>query len=289
MQRWYPLACSALVAGWSCVAFAQQGNDIVILSLADGQLRELVDEAGMNCGSPRWSPNDEWIAYDTAPCNNNDRSLCRVLKIRADGSERTDLGAGGMPTWAPDGRSLAWHTYLPSATVVSRDDGGGVEPITDHWGNPCWMRNPRYILSVRRSDLSACDLHTGTERIVLRPRYSLKYGYSISPDDHLVSYRTYDGYLIVAELDTINGVQRRRIDRGNVEYSSWSPDGSRLVVSWQAPGESTYQLYTLSAEGDDIPKLVIGQQTDRSNLQPDWSSDGEYLVYRRVRASSTHE
>lgn len=262
------------------------GDAIVFLDLSDGQVREVIDEHGMHCGSPRWSPDGKWIAYDTAPFDDRNREACRVMKIRLDGSQRMELGAGGMPTWAPDGKQIAWHTYHPkSSVVVANQDGNGVEMIIDHWGNPVWLRSGKQIITIDQWQLSAFDLQSGKESSVLRPPEYAKYGYSVSPKGDRVSYRTYDGKLMLGTLGVLSGGIDTRLDTGDVEYSSWSPDGDRLVIAWKSPKAKHYQLYTLTVDSDDPPQRIEGQDSDVPNLQPDWSADGNQIVYRRGVAS----
>ncbi len=297
--RWLLLLAGLMLAGPSRAA--GHGDVLMVMPVEGGQPTQLVAEPERRCGSPRWSPDGEWIAYDTAPYDDRvRRDMCRVKVVRADGTERREIAPGGMPTWSPDGTQLAWHTYVGSGPVqVGRLDGTAVETVIDHWGNPVWLRDGSGIVTIDRGGLSRYDFVSGSEETILATPSYVQYGYSVSPRSDRTSFRTqrYESVplgngreevftdpsmvkLVVASFDqAVEPIDR--VTEGEVEYSSWSPDGERLVISWKEPGASRFQLYTLTADGNDEPKRVPGQGRDRSNLQPDWSPDGESLVFRR--------
>lgn len=260
----------------------EHGDYLMTIPVEGGEPQRLLAEPGTRCGSPRWSPDGEWIAYDTSPYNDQvRRDLCRVFVVRKDGkTDRRVLGPGGMPTWSPDGMDLAWHTYDGSGVMVGRADGSAVESVIARWGNPVWLPNGRDLARLDGRGLEVTNLQTGKSSPLLRTRYALKYGYSISPEGDRASLRTADGRLIVARFG--GEPQFVRLSIGETEYSSWSPNGRRLAISWKPPGEKKFQLYTVAVDGDEKPGRVPGQEAGVSNLQPDWSPDGRTLVYRRA-------
>ena len=56
----------------------------------------------------------------------------------------------------------------------------------------------------------------------------------------------------------------------------WSPDGQRLRVPGQGPGEADDRFYTISADGGDPEPLLAG---DDAEAAPDWSPDGLRIVF----------
>jgi Tol biopolymer transport system component len=105
--------------------------------------------------SPAWSPDGQWIAYShyvrgdsvgyTCSCASpgrqgsapHTRTLhlladTRLILVRPDGSERTDLGVGEDPAWSPDGQFI----YAVRDDVVVRipRSGGNAEVIANTQG-----------------------------------------------------------------------------------------------------------------------------------------------------------
>lgn len=295
---WLVLIWMAIGQAVPACAF-DHGDYLMTMPVEGGEPKRLIAEPDRRCGSPRWSPDGEWIAYDTAPYDKRaSRDVCRVMVVKADGTGRREIAPGGMPTWSPDGTQLAWHTYDGGGPVqVGRFDGTAIETVVDHWGNPVWLRDGRGIVTIDRGGLSLYDFVSGREQTLLAPPTVIQYGYSVSPEGGRVSYRIDDpiwsvsnggertaytavSKLVVASFDpVIDPIDR--VVGGKVEYSSWSPDGKRLVIAWKRPGSKRFQLYTLTADGDDDPQPVPGQGQAFSNMQPDWSPDGKGLVFRR--------
>jgi Tol biopolymer transport system component len=76
---------------------------------ADGSnVVQITDDAKLDW-RPAWSPDGEWIAFESWRTGNGD-----IYLMRPDGSELTRLtfsgGEDGNPTWSPDGRYLVFHS-----------------------------------------------------------------------------------------------------------------------------------------------------------------------------------
>ena len=257
-----------------------------------GTPQTLVQVKDWKCGTARWSPDGKWIAYDQMPVKgSNFFGQSTIMVAKADGTEPVTIGLGGMATWSPDSKSLAWHSYSPSSIVVAsieqaiQGKSSGVEQVADHWGNPTWLRNPRYIVSIRSGSLARCDLQTGQETIFYKNNNFLDRGYSISPtDDRVVFPTSQGGDLILATVNPDLNIAERVLVKGGAAYSSWAPDGKRIVFSWKPKGQPHAQLYTLKVDANEDgtqpePQLIEGQDPKSGSVDPDWSADGKQIIY----------
>ena len=67
---------------------------------------------------------------------------------------------------------------------------------------------------------------------------------------------------------------------GDSFHSSWSPDGSRLVFNWKPPGQTIEQIYVWNVDlGVAAPISLSGQDRARNNTNPDWSPDGQTIIF----------
>ena len=257
---------------------------------ADGTgLRPMPGDDRQTYGSPDWSPDGEWIAYDTWSVGERLVSA-RVEIMRADGSEVRQLGVGAMPSWSPDGKQLVAHTYDGPGTIfVMNADGSGRTAIMPHWGSPRWSPVGHRIVAANSSGgLSLYDLAAGEEHRLLADR-SVYQGLSISPDGRRICFADRVGALAVATIgeQTSHATARNLVEGGYFSHSSWSPDGKRIVFTWKPKrGEDVEHLYIIDADGDQLPKKLTGLGETAAS-DPDWSPDGKQILFRQQVAAES--
>lgn len=249
-------------------------------------LEQIAIKPGFICGSPVWSPDGKWIAFDTQRAEEGLRAS-QIAIIRADGTGLQHLGPGAIPSWSPEGQQIVMHTYgtvageSPGIYVMDRD-GSNREMILDHWGGPRWIPRSNRIASVNSSGaLLILDLETGVEKNVLPGKYFCRAGFGVSPDGHRYSFGNQRSGIGIATLDEekMQASVRLFVPNGSCNYSSWSPDGKRIVYSWHLDESTPLQLYLYDVDSDKPPVLLPGQDAKRVNGSPDWSPDGKTIVF----------
>jgi Tol biopolymer transport system component len=148
---------------------AESGDIGVVVMNADGtnavQLtREPCLRGCFTPGHPRFSPDGSKIVYHSAKSGNGE-----VWVINSDGSNPINLtndpAADGMPSWSPDGRTIAFVSNRVGGTFAiftMSADGGNVfqltfpplgDPDNNYDVDPAWSPDGRIIIfSGRRRD-----------------------------------------------------------------------------------------------------------------------------------------
>jgi eukaryotic-like serine/threonine-protein kinase len=127
------------------------------------------------------------------------------------------------------------------------------------------------------------------KRLGILPSSEDSYNLSLSPDDNLlaVSRGSFGGRGRDLWLYNLarQGNSRLSFDPGAEVDPIWSPDGSRVVFSFDRDG--VFDLYQKPATGSTGEELLL--QTSQTKLASDWSPDGRFLVYDSVDTKSNSD
>jgi Tol biopolymer transport system component len=275
-----PFSCLCI----ALIALPSNGESELWKINIDGTGRQRFAETpGFRCGSPDWSPDGQWVAYDTWPLNGGFRDS-QVAVIRADGTGQKLLGRGAMPSWSPDGKQLVCHTYDDGGgIVVMNADGMGRETILEHWGSPRWSPRGNRIASISNGTIALYDFETGEERPIFREQYPMRQGFAISPDGLRFCFPDTSGGVGIATLDeeTMQAKVRWVVTSEQCFHASWAPDGKRVVFALAPTEDGGDQLYTMDVDNETTPTWLPGQDRTRTNTNPDWSPDGKTIIYCR--------
>jgi Tol biopolymer transport system component len=244
----------------------------------DGANAKVLDEtAGTRCGSPDWSPDGKFIAYDVL---GEAGGGYQIAVIRADGTGRRIICSGSIPTWSPDGKLIACQR---GGVQIMNADGSGRESLPGHAFSLRWSPDGKSILTGSGNRFLSLDLESGQQRVLGASRARISHGYGISPDGQRICYGTPDDGLWVVMIDpkTRSLASRQVVKDGTAYHASWAPDGRRVVFAWQPRLGMLTQNYVVDVEGTEKPKILPGLDMRVHNVNPDWSPDGKSIVFSR--------
>jgi TolB protein len=93
------------------VAFASDRSgfwDLYVMDLRDGSTKQITETPEYD-GSPAWSPDMAWLAYETLSDGQLDISMLSMTDVNAEPVLLTaDPASDHSPAWSPDGRRLAF-------------------------------------------------------------------------------------------------------------------------------------------------------------------------------------
>jgi Tol biopolymer transport system component len=238
--------------GSRIVFFRTKGSCGTIYSMrADGSDIRVLDR-GPGDENPSWSPNGEWIAFDSRRAGSWD-----IYVIGADGKNLRRLthleGPAWEPVWSPDGRRIAFVLGIPGThrdeIYVMNADGSNVRRLTHEAGfftysaSPAWSPDGKKIAFVSNRGL-------GT-----RWRAEL---YVMDAGGSHVTRLTYD--------------------RANARDPAWSPGGRSIIFASDRSGENG--IYRMNSDGSGLKLL-----SDRRCCCPAWSPDGKSIAISCLGAS----
>jgi WD40-like Beta Propeller Repeat len=107
-------------------------------------------------------------------------------------------------------------------------------------------------------------------------------GARLSPDDRRLAMvrRERDFERTVWILDLERNVESRVSLAGEAEDPVWSPDGSKMAITWLRGGEEQANVYEWTPSSGADPRSLIPGRAVRWAL--DWSPDGRFILYAEV-------
>ena len=229
------------------------GRQRAQLTIADrhGRQRRVVLETEHLIEAPNWSPDGQWLVFNSEGA---------LFKVRADGSavpERIDTGthaaANNDHVLSPDGRTVYFST------------------------NDCRLLAVPFEGGVPRRVSSEALVETGFHY----------YLHGVSPDDALLAYvglraaaDGVGGYEYgLYTVPTQGGEDRALLLPGvPVDGPEYSPDGAWIYfngeIGARPPGHS--QLFRMRPDGQGVEQLT---HDERVNWFPHLSPDGRWMLY----------
>ncbi len=200
-------------------------------------------------GSPLWSPDGKWLAFDGSQGGKSG-----LFVARPDGSEIAFLastsgtnsplpGTGKEMTWSPDSKQIAFISSTPGAEAAQAS------------GDP--MVITRYLYKP--------DAGEGMTRFNDNQRLHI--------------------FVVDIASKQVRQLTRGETDEHSID---WSPDGKDILfVSNREPNQDeffNYDVFTLRVADGSIRRLTA---TEFNEYEPLWSPDGRHIVYRGTRRGLT--
>jgi hypothetical protein len=197
----------------------------------------------------RPSPDGRQVAFDS------DRDGLRGVYVADRNGEHvrrvSGEGFAAIPTWSPDGRTLALVRAEPDRSQVwnlwTVDLGSGQgRRLTSHgdgqsWGGS-WFPDGQRIAYSHEGRVVVLNLSNGSTRTYPPPRAAAVAGMpAVSPDGKRALFQvTGDGTWL---LDFQSGVMKRILSDPSAEAYSWSPDGRR--VAYHSSATDTWGVWIM--------------------------------------------
>ncbi len=247
--KWSPDGQKLAISAWT----SQWYNDIIVMNSDGTGQQQLTSTTTLHERCPAYSPDSTKIVYMrgsvyTTPGNYN------IYVMNVDGSGKVALTSNPAyddryPDWSPD-----------CSMIYFASDRTGYYEL--------WMMN---------SD--------GSNVVQLTSGMSIANYPLVSPDGKKIGFSTaQSGHYEAAVLD----LQTNKIDilasdlSLNVFFSSWSPDGNRILLYISGgTGSSPAEQWIMNSDGSDLTQLTFDGNVKGGG---DWSPDGTQIAYRQMDA-----
>jgi cytoskeletal protein RodZ len=206
------------------------------------RITSIVDERSHNFHA-RPSPDGQHIAFDS------DRDGERGVYVADSNGHNvrrvTGKGFAAIPSWSPDGQSLAFvraeadQPRVWNLWVMNLATGEERRLTSYQYGQPwggSWFPDGRRIAYSHEDRLVVLNLGTGASRIYPSPRKgSLVRTPVVSPDGSRAVFQVYRAGTWL--LDFKSGVMKKVLADPSAEEYAWAPDGRRVAYHSRSEGK----------------------------------------------------
>lgn len=192
------------------------------------------------------------------------------------------------PVWTPDGRRIAFTSYLkrnPDLYLIDID-GTNLQRFSFHPGlnvSPSWSPDGKRIVLMMGKE-GKSDIYLLEADGTLPKRLTSGHGNEStprwSPDGQQIVFSSDRSGTPQIYIMSSDGSRVRRLTfEGNYNVSpSWSPKGDRIAFCGRIGGQ--FHIFTIGVDGTGLKKLT---PDGSNNESPYWSPDGRYIAFSSTR------
>ena len=264
------------------IAFIQS-HQLWLADADGGRASSVPTPTGIYPKDPSWSPDGAKIAFsdeDFVQTSAGIEHRAHIWVIDADGSNLTQLTSGPYedesPSWSPDGTKIAFHRLESGDPATGSGDSG------------------RYIVTMTSDGKRLKRIYGKLAEAARANRvvWSWESEPAWSPDGKQIALK-FGHSLAIANVDASSFRDDFRVffDIG-VRFSgsriSWSPDGTKIVISRHLIAPSGHFSEDTSIAIVDVASGVATDITPRGedHTNPHWSPDGKRIVYQSHRGET---
>jgi hypothetical protein len=232
----------------------ETGGGVAIVDVETGKITQLVPSGK----DPAWGPADgKFIAYVSGGYATNEE----VWVVEASGENPRKLAQGGFPCWAPDGRTLYFHSRTQRKLMTIRADAEKPE-ATEVMDMPCWYPaispDGKQVAYRSGSRLFIADLASAkVVKTYPMPPGGRGFLGDWSADGTQIGFGGFGSHDVIGlwVLDLKSG-QAARLSTGSFTMPAWSRDGSKMVFDHRPGGVSEiWMLQTKALEGLELEEI----------------------------------
>jgi TolB protein len=196
------------------------------------------------------------------------------------------------PVWSPDGRKIAFTSYLKRNPDLYLVDVEGKNPqrFSDRPGvnaSPSWSPDGKQIALMMtmdgKTEIVLMDNNGGAVR-KLTKSHGNEASPSWSPDGRSIAFvsdRSGSPQIYIMANDGSN-VRRLTFDGSYNTNPSWSPKGDRIAFCARVGGN--FHIVTIAPDGSGLQQLT---SSSGNNENPSWSPDGRYIAFSSTRTGGS--